>query len=195
LEDELGSALETKPPPTSQSYTALELRPHPHIRKRRPDPSQPAAIEYCGYLGDSAQERKEKGFWRIYSTPEAIEYFEFHKNDCVHFEEGDETKEDRIWLKANAIILRPERVGSLPLSAVKPIQMGVAPIQMSVELSKLFFMLPLMPWAFTALASSFAFEVIRRGFLDAGPTSTDRRGDRHYDLRRVGPNLYIGTPS
>lgn len=168
-----------------------ELRPHPLVKKRRPNPSQPAAIEYCGYLGDSAQERKQKGFWRLYMTPETIDYFEFHKNDCVHFEEGDETKEDRIWLKPNAIILRPERVGSLPVI----ISSALTPVQMSVELTKLFFMLPLMPWAFAALASSFALEVIGRGFLGARLTSGDGRGDRHYDLRRVGPDQYIGVPS
>ena len=164
----------------------LELRPHPLVQKRRPDPSQPTAIDYRGYLGDSAQERKEKGFWRLYITPEAIDYFEFHKDDCVHFEEGDETKEDLIWLKPNATILRPERVGSLPVV----ISSALTPIQMSVELTKLFF----MPWAFAALASSIALEVIGRGFLGARLTSGDRRGDRHYDLRRVGPDLYIGVP-
>ena len=171
--------------------TALELRPHPLVQKRRPDPSQPAAIDYRGYLGDSAQERKEKGFWRLYSTPEAIDYFEFHKDDCVYFEEGDETKEDRIWLKPNATILRPERVGSLPVV----ISSALTPIQVSAELTRLFFMLPLMPWAFAAVASSLALEVIGGGFLDTRLTSGDRRGDRHYDLRRVGPDLYIGISS
>jgi hypothetical protein len=161
------------------------------VQRRRPNPSQAAAVEYRGYLGDSAQERKEKGFWRLYSTPEATDYFEFHKDDCVHFEEGDETKEDRIWLKPNATILRPERVGSLPVV----ISSAMTPIQMSVELTKLFFMLPLMPWAFAALAPSLALEVIGRGFLGAKLTSGDRRGDRHYDLRRVAPDLYIGVPS
>jgi hypothetical protein len=49
-----------------------------------------------------------------------------------------------------------------------PAPAWVTPIQMNVALSKLFFMFTLVPWAFTALASSFAFEVIGRGFLDRG---------------------------
>jgi hypothetical protein len=171
--------------------TALELRPHPLVQIRRPNPSHPAAIRYRGYLGDSAEERKEKGFWRLYSTPEAIDYFEFHKDDCVSFEEGDETKEDCIWLKPNATILRPELVGSLPVV----ISSALTPIQMTAGLTRLFFMLPLMPWAFAALASSLALEVMGGGFLDTRLTSCDRRGDRHYDLRRVGPDLYIGIPT
>jgi hypothetical protein len=143
------------------------LKQDQRVERFKPHPSDPPLVELQGFLGNS----EKSGYWRIYLTPDLIEYVEIAEADIVEVRTSGEGS--CILVKASAVLnLRAEFLcDAMPGGSFRGVERSA--MLAGADLVRMCF----MPWAIAARSWAMVLNM-----CDRGVSSMSDGRPRHFEV-------------
>jgi hypothetical protein len=164
------------PNPLARNHLVLDMAQEPkrpvlkqdqRVERFKPHPSDPPLVELQGFLGNS----EKSGYWRIYLTPDLIEYVEIAEADIVEVRTSGEGS--CILVKASAVLnLRAEFLcDAMPGGSFRGVERSA--MLAGADLVRMCF----MPWAIAARSWAMVLNM-----CDRGVSSMSDGRPRHFEV-------------